>query len=427
MVTEIDTLSQNPDNLEGNSSLVTPELTQAIKNSIQPIMVEGYREGQTFLAIGSKHGNRRMLQINVHANEIPTLLRARSVAEESNNPNSGKNRPIDNRHVEKIKNYIRERAQAGNKWILGTITANVDPSKIKYQKIWGDLYVVFIYNSTSLEITDGQHRKKAIKELIEFEGEDRDLISQVTFPVNLVLEGELEQCQTDFRDMAQTLPIAQSLLVAYGGYGKDAIAKEVVEQVNMFRNKTQKIKSSPGSKTGYIYTINYIAKLVSCSFAGNPANKLSEANTDNLVQERAKELSDCLNYFFVKYSDTVNDLDKDNNWRKMAKLTGDICEKEKIHWKQATEYRDNCILGISVGLETLGDLLYCTLDHETNFFDRNKVMQLVKEIDWSRQGECWKDTLISPDGKGGIKLNTSRSSVSAAKENCLKQLGWSKI
>jgi DNA sulfur modification protein DndB len=406
--------------------MVTPELTEAIQKSIQPIMVQGYRQGQTFLAIGAQHGERLMLQINVHATEIPTLLRSRSVAEDSNNPNSGKNRPINEKHVENIKNYLRERAQAGNKWILGPITANVDPSKIAYQKIWGDLYVVFIYNSTSLEITDGQHRKKAIKELIEFEGEDRDLICEATFPVNLVLEGDLEQCQTDFRDMAQTLSIPDSLLVAYGGYGKDAIAKEVVEQVNIFRNKTQKIKSTPGSKSGYIYTINYIAKLVSCAFTGNPNNKLSEVNIDELIQERSQELSACLNYFFVNYSETANDLDKDNNWKKMAKLTGDIFAKEeKLNWKQATEYRDTCILGISVGLEILGDLLYCTLDHARNCFDRSQVKQLAKEIDWSRQGECWKDTIIVLNGKGGVKLSTGRGSVSTAKKNCLEQLGWS--
>lgn len=418
--------SLNIDNIDGNRNLVTSDLTEAIQQSIQPIMVKGYRQGQTFLAIGSQHGDRLMLQISVHATEIPTLLRSRSVSEDSNNPNSGKNRPISEKHVENIKSYIRERAQAGNKWILGAITANVDPSKIDYQKIWGDLYVVFIYNSTSLEITDGQHRKKAIKELIEYEGEDRDLISQMTFPVNLVLEGDMEQCQTDFRDMAQTLPIAPSLLVAYGGYGKDAIAKYVVEKVDMFRNKTQKIKSTPGSKTGYIYTINYIAKLVSCAFTGNPNNKLSQINTDKLVLEKAEKLSECLNYFFVTYAQIENNLEKDNNWKKIAELTGNILTKEKLHWKQATEFRDTCILGLSVGLETLGSLLYYTLNHETNHFDHGKVKQLAEEIDWSKQGECWKDTIIVSDGKGGIKPSVGRGSVNTAKERCLKRLGWSK-
>ena len=384
-------------------------------------MVKGYRKGQTFLAIGSQHGKRLMLQINVHASEIPTLLTSRNIPENSNNPNSGKNRPINDNHVIKIKNYLKESIKADNKWILGTITANIDPdpSKILYKWIWGDLYVAFIYNSTSLEITDGQHRKKAIEQLLS---EDRDLMADFTFPVNLVLEGDLSQCQTDFRDMAQTLSIPQSLLVAYGGYGKDAIAKQIVEQVDLFRNKTQKIKSTPGSRTGYIYTINYLAKLVSCAFTGKATDKLSDINTDDLVEARAKELSECLNYFFVHYAQTANDLNKDSHGRKIAKLTGEILEKEKLPWKVATDFRENCILGISVGLETLGDLLFNTLDQETHEFDRNKVKQLAESIDWSRQGKCWQDTIMVPDGKGGVKLSTSRKSVKVAVERCLEVL-----
>jgi DNA sulfur modification protein DndB len=423
MFSTTDNMLQKIDNQDYEQSLVTSELTEAIKQSIQPIMVEQYRKGQTFLAVGSQHGSRLMLLINAHANEIPTLLRSRSVTEDSNDPTSGKNRPINQSHVEKIKQYIVERSKAGNKWILGTITANVDPSKIKYQNIWGDLYVVVIYNSTSLEITDGQHRKKAIMELIESDKEGRDALNDATFPINLVLEADLQQCQTDFCDMAQTLSIPQSLLVAYSGFGKDAIAREVVEQVNMFRNKTQKIKATPGSKTGYIYTINYVAKLVSCAFAGNPTNKLDQINTNELVKEKAKELGDCLNYFFLAYSQTANIFEKDHHWQKIATLTGNIISQEKIPSKDADKFRDNCILGISIGLEILGNVLYY-IHEKTGSFNENMTKQIAQEIDWSRKGLCWKDTVIVPDGKGSTKLSTGRGSVNTALKKCFEQLRW---
>ena len=423
MFSPTDNMPQSITDEADEYSLVTSELTEAIKQSIQPIMVEQYRKGQTFLAIGSQHGGRLMLLINAHANEIPTLLRSRSVTEDSNDPTSGKNRPINQNHVEKIKQYILERSKVGNKWILGAITANVDPSKIKYQKIWGDLYVVVIYNNTSLEITDGQHRKKAILELIESDQEGRDAVNNATFPINLVLEGDLQQCQTDFCDMAQTLSIPASLLVAYSGFGKDAIARKVVEQVNIFRNKTQKIKTTPGSKTGYIYTINYVAKLVSCTFAGNPSNKLSEINTNEMVKEKAKELSDCLNFFFLSYSQTTDILEKDHHWKKIASLTGNIINQEKLPSKDATKFRENCILGISIGLEILGRLLYHIYE-ETGSFNENMVKKIAEEIDWSRKGLCWKDTVIVSDGKGGNKLSTGRKSVNDALKKCFEQLCW---
>lgn len=406
MISQANNPVQAEDSFKGNFELVNSELTQAIQQSIQPIMVQGYRRGQTFLAVGAQHGERLMLQINVHATEIPTLLRSRSVAEDSNDPSSGKNRPVNDKHVEAIKDYIVERADSNNKWILGSITANVAPNRIQYQRIWGDLYVVFIPNNTSLEITDGQHRKKAITELIESEDDERDLINEATFPVNLVLEGDFEQCQTDFCDMAQTYPIAKSLLVAYAGFGRDAIAKEVTEAVDIFRNKTQKIKSTPGSRTGHIYTINYISKLVSCAFAGNPSNKLSEINTEELVKAKAEVLSDCLNHFFSTYPKTRH-----------------LATQEKLKWQEVAEFREGNILGISVGLEILGYLLHYAYNSEENYFVLDKVNQIAK-IDWSKPGECWKETVVINNGKGGFKISAGRGSVSVALERCIEQLGW---
>ena len=421
-----DAINQKTELWQGNSSLVPPELAQIIQQSIQPIMLEKYREGRTFLAIGAQHGDRLMFQINVQATELPALLRSKSVKKEGNNPNHGKNRPINTQHIINIKNYLKERSLTENKWILGPITANVDPLIIKYQKIWQELYIIFIPNNTFLDVTDGQHRKRAIEELLAFGDDEGQLIAKATFPVNLVLEGDIRQCQIDFRDMAQTLPIPDALLVAYGGYGKDAIAKKVVEQVNIFRGKTQKLKASPGSKTGYIYTINYIAKLVGCAFAGSPDDDLSTINTDELVQKRAKELSDCLNYFFLTYAQTSEDPQKNDNWRKVAKITDQILEQEKLHWELATVFRDNCILGLSVGLEILGYLLHFTLDLKTDSFDRYKIEQIAKEIDWSRNGVSWQNTIVFSEGKGRGKISSSRSSITETlNQQCLKQLGWS--
>ncbi len=191
-----------------------------------------------------------------HASELPTLLRSRSTPENSNDPLRHKNRPIDKKHVEEIKEYIRKRAKTNRPWVLGALTANIDPNKIESQLLWGDLYILIIPNQVSLDITDGQHRRKAILEMIENDGSDRDIVATQTFPINLILEGNLEQCQIDFHDMAQTLQIPQTLLVAYSGKGRDLIAKKLIDNVNMFQNKTNLIQKTPGSKSKYIYSAN---------------------------------------------------------------------------------------------------------------------------------------------------------------------------
>ncbi|WP_013335104.1 DGQHR domain-containing protein [Gloeothece verrucosa] len=183
-------ITQKFDFLEGNAALVPPGLASALNIYVQPLMLERYNQGKIFLAIGAKHGGRLMLQINVHATEIPALVRWEEENKNSNSQKVPKKRPINKKRVEDIKNYIRERAQAGKKWILGTLTANVDPAAVEYQRIWEDFYMVFIPNCTRVGIIDGQHRTRAIVELVD---SDPDLISQMSFPISLILEGDLKQ------------------------------------------------------------------------------------------------------------------------------------------------------------------------------------------------------------------------------------------
>jgi DNA sulfur modification protein DndB len=396
--------SSQSNSFDASDSLVHDELANAIKKALEPIMVQGYRTTDTFLACGSEHGQRLMLQINVHAREIPTLLRTRSVNADSNDPRSGKNRPINDKHVQTIKDYIKERASSGNKWILGPITANVDPKRIKFQKIWGDLYIVEVPRNTSLEITDGQHRKRALSELIESESDDRELIANCTFPVNLVLEGDLDQCQTDFRDMAQTYPIAKSLLVAYGNFGRDAVAKELVQRVGMFRGKTQMIQSTPGSRSKSIYTINYIAKMVSCAFTNNPSHNLLDSfNDEGKILNAAEALSEALNFFFENYKET-----------KPIALSDDISVD------RATKFKENSLLGVSIGLEILGRLLYRTFNEDSNTFNTSRIEQICEQIKWFKSDNLWQGTVV----KDSKKMLTGRSSVNEAVERALLRLGW---
>jgi DNA sulfur modification protein DndB len=225
-------MENNRDCHSSQPMLVQESLIRSIKEAIQPIMVDKYRTGQVFLAIGSKHGQRQILTINAFGRELSQLLRGRNTPSDSNNPIAYKNRPINQNHVEKIKEYVRNRSKANRKWILGAITANIDPSKIEYQELWRDLYILVIPNDISLDITDGQHRRKAILEMIDADNSDRDIVADQTFPINLVLEGDFEQCQIDFHDMAQTLAIPQTLLVSYSGKGRDLIAKRLIEKVD---------------------------------------------------------------------------------------------------------------------------------------------------------------------------------------------------
>lgn len=390
---------------ESYANSAQPDLAKQFQAVIERHILESYGKAQCYPALRFQQGKREMLQINVPAIELPPLLKAKP--SDANNPNSGKNRPLKKEHADEIKDYVLHRTRANKPWILGTLTANVAEGKIEILPIWGSICLVKIPRGVFLEITDGQHRTRAIQEVIMSEGDERDLISEDSFAITLVLEGELRQCQTDFRDMAQTFPLPKALLVSFGGLGRDGITQVLVDEVPMFKNKTQKILASPGSGTKFIYTSNYVAKAVSCTFANEPNAELIEHD----VEKSAEVLKQCFNQFFSECHNTR-----------------EIFTKEELKPDEATFFKDNSLLGLSVGLEILGRLLYCTYQKDSNSFDAEKVLQLA-QLDWTRESPLWKDNVVRLDPKPKdpakpYKITTNGSAANTAVKTVKAKLGW---
>jgi DNA sulfur modification protein DndB len=83
---------------------------------------------------------------------------------------------------------------------------------------------------------------------------------------------------------------------------------------------------------------------------------------------------------------------------------------------------------MSVGLEILGRLLYCTYDKDSKSFDAEKVSEMA-QLDWSRSSDLWEGNVVlsSPNPTNPAKpykisagANSVRIAVSKAKAN----LGW---
>lgn len=380
-------------------------LEQQFEMEIHRHILESYGKAQCYPALKFRQGKREMIQINVPAIEVPTLLKAKP--SNDNDPNSGKNRPLDAKHADGIKEYISHRANAEKPWILGTLTANVAKEKIEIVPIWRDICLVKIPRGVFLEITDGQHRTKAMQQLIMSEGDERDLISNDSFAITLVLEDDLRQCQTDFRDMAQTKTLPPALLVSYGGLGRDGIAQILVDECPMFRNKTQKIKTSPGSGSKFIYTSNFIAKAVGCAFTNNPNNELLNYNVD----ESAELLNKHLNLFFSECSHTKH-----------------IFLQDELKPDEATNFKEICLLGMSVGLEVLGRLMNCCYDNQNNSFEETRIFELT-QLNWSRESELWRNNVVRLDNnpkdpKKPFKISASATSVSMAVKQAKEKLEW---
>lgn len=336
---------------------------KTLSDLIEPMKLDLYGRESVYLGIGDYQGGRLILQIVAYASEIPGLVPASS-------------RPRSADHVKEIKDYILRRTQANKKWILGALTLSVNPDLIRLKPIGSSFYIVTIPNSTPLQIIDGQHRIQALAELVA-SNEYRSLVAEEQIPLTLVLEGDVRQVDVDFRDMAQMISLPPALLVAFASEGRDAIAQAVAQKVHLFRNNTQWLKASPGTGSGYAYTLNYIAQMVGCAISGDPNDELLNFDTPEKVEAIADQLSDVLNLFF-----------------ECCPVTASLAHSENMTPAEVAKFRDNSILGLSIGLEILGCLIYQCSKNGIN------IEQTATQIDWSR-GSDWWTGIVSTDKKVG--------------------------
>lgn len=363
---------------------------------LDPYFARHHRD-RCYPGLTFRQGKRKMLQINVPAQDLPALLQTKPST--NNDPDSGKNRPEVKGHADEIKEYILKRARKDKPWILGTLTANVNPEEIKIIELGRGICLVVIPREVKLDITDGQHRKSAVQDLIV--GAESVLIADSDFPITLVLEANFNQCQTDFKDMAQTRPLEKSLILSFGEFeGKVGITKYLIDHVLMFKDKTEKIKNSPNAKQKLIYTTNYIAKMVSCAFANDPKNDLKDFD----VETASEDLTNCLNQFFSECVDS----------QYIAETP-----QEELTVENVNEFRENCLLGTSAGLEILGRLLFCTYNRKELYFNREKVSE-ISTIDWSKQSPIWAGNVVSSINK----IAATGSHIGKAVKSAKEQLRW---
>ncbi len=387
-----------PQTNQDSNNNVSPEIKANFISVVAPLFSEHYLES-CYPGLIFHQGKRKMLQINVPAKDLPTLLQGKP--SDKNDPDSGKNRPEVKGHAKEIKDYVVERAKANKPWVLGTITANVDEQNIKIHELGRGICIVVIPNGVKLDITDGQHRKSAIQELIL--SNESHLVGRDQFAITLILEGDQRQCQTDFRDMAQTKQLDNSLLLSFGEFeGRVGITKNLIEQVQLFQGKTNKIGKN--AKQKLIYTTSFIARFVSCVFTDSTTDELKGYDVDKL----SESLVECLNRLFSECKDTK-----------------DIAEThvDKLTLHQVGAFRESSLLGVSAGLELLGRLLHDTYDKDRNYFDVQKVSQLA-QLNWSRRNSIWENNIVRVSANSEYEVQNRPTAIVDAVKIVKISLGW---
>ncbi|MBD3561392.1 hypothetical protein H6S82_21485, partial [Planktothrix sp. FACHB-1355] len=121
----------------------------------------------------------------------------------------------------------------------------------------------------------------------------------------------------------------------------------------------------------------------------------------------------CLNQFFSECRDTR-----------------DIFETnvQELTVEEVAAFKENCILGWSVGLEILGRLLYCIYDKENNYFIDEKTSEIA-QLDWAKKSHLWNGNVVlynpnSENKNKSYKITANASGIRIAVNTAKAHLGW---
>ncbi len=160
----------------------------------------------TIPMIRFRQGNRWFLQGVLPVNSITRQFEANSASKRASISEAEKaiNRPLLEDHVKAISMYLTENVT--NAYILPGLSVNIHTTRpLRFYTTKADEIITFGYlflpQSASYAITDGQHRVAAARDAMnQMPPEVKDQFGEDGIPVMLSLENDVRQAHQDFAD-----------------------------------------------------------------------------------------------------------------------------------------------------------------------------------------------------------------------------------
>lgn len=318
------------------------------------------------------------------------------------------NRPLIPEHVRAIENYLLNNED----FILPPITLCVDdplsihvvasPSRIKE----GTLVLPV---TTRFQVSDGQHRIKGIKQVLERSHRfDQDAIG-----VTIVSVESITKAHQDFVDCAQTKSISPALLTAFNV--RDPLARlvrEIAEESQFFQGRIDKIGKSVGKNSVNLFTLNQLRTGVAELLCGGVASSEEQRRKD--VAERVTGEKD-FRYHKERMLEFYRKFTVDNRqWGDVALVN----ERPSVDPIDTRSLRERYIHFNGTGLVVMGRVGYCIHQQQDDDVQDELIARLAK-LDWSRESSLWAGNLISSDGR----LANNYPLVAAAVLNVKRAIG----
>lgn len=271
-------------------------------------------------------------------------------------------RKLNEQRIPEIRDYIINNRDS---YVFSALAASVD-EEIDFfpTRESGNIGELEVDMTATFLINDGQHRKAAIIEAIEFD----ESLKDETIALVLYRDKGLARSQQMFTDLNKhAVNTSKSLNTLYDS--KDPMAvmtKQVVAQVPFLRKYTDKEKDNLANYAAKLFTLNVFYD-VNQRIIKNPVD----------IEEETRFLVDFWTTIVVNMRDW-NDMDK-----------GELSKKE---------LREAYISLRGITLYAFGKLGAYFFSHPQ--YDIHKYLTGLSKIDWSRSNlECWENRAITDKGR----------------------------
>ena len=271
-------------------------------------------------------------------------------------------RKLNEQRIPEIRDYIINNRDS---YVFSALAASVDGEIAFFPtRESGNIGELEVDMTATFLINDGQHRKAAIIEAIEFD----ESLKDETIALVLYRDKGLARSQQMFTDLNKhAVNTSKSLNTLYDS--KDPMAvmtKQVVAQVPFLRKYTDKEKDNLANYAAKLFTLNVFYD-VNKRIIKNPVD----------IEEESRFLIDFWTTIVANMRDW-NDMDK-----------GELSKKE---------LREAYISLRGITLHAFGKLGAYFFSHPQ--YDIHKYLTGLSKIDWSRSNlECWENRAMTDKGR----------------------------
>lgn len=208
------------------------------------------------------------------------------------------NRRLTPSHARNIQNYLRQNED----WLLGAMLLGVSPKAVEFEPYrdendqaninFGELRILANLRNT-MRIFDGQHRRRAIGDLLldlaEGVGNDSGngkAISQAAVPVALYAEEDLRSLRQMFADASKTKPIEASTVTRFDQRNAfNLAAVHLSENSRLFGGRIEMERTTVAASSRSLLSINQLAadlKALDVGIRGRVSQELNIGHMQNL-------------------------------------------------------------------------------------------------------------------------------------------------